>query len=294
MYEAQKNTLKIIRENLKKGLVSSKCINCNKDFILRSFIQKHCIECQLERKLKIARVSASKSYYKNPEKFKKISSKNYKKQKKSAKENGKIISDNDRFSILDEVRPKLKWVFRFFYPFSYNLSKNALLGKSKYGGMYKKTEARKAQDEIIGIIEKGLSDNNIKIAKNKLWIKFLVEKPNQKGDAINVIDTICDAIKKAIKLDDRWFSIRGLDWKIVKENPNVLIEIGQESDEDVGICLYCGRLLLLNESNFNRRKHSKTGFTTECKQCITSKEIQAKKYKDNKNPRVEIELEILK
>ena len=109
----------------------------------------------------------------------------------------------------------------------------------------------------------------IMVYRNKVWIDIFVQKPDHRGDAINFLDLIADAIKEAIGIDDRWFSIRRIDWQIVKEKPRIFIGIGQDEQDlfDAKICSYCGRIL--PEKCFGKSKR-------ECRECTSEK-----KFKEN-------------
>jgi Holliday junction resolvase RusA-like endonuclease len=61
----------------------------------------------------------------------------------------------------------------------------------------------------------------------KTWFSLMVCKPNNRSDAINLVDLAADAIKRAIGVDDRWFSIGQVDWEIDAENPRIVIEVWQ-------------------------------------------------------------------
>ncbi len=119
------------------------------------------------------------------------------------------------------------------------------------------------REAIISRLRQGL--HCVRIAHNKVWLDILVQKPNHKGDAVNVVDLICDAVKEAVGVDDRWFSIRRLDWEIVKENPRLFVGIGQDSDVDSQVCSYCGQIKPFEE--FGQRKRSRLGIGRECREC---------------------------
>lgn len=148
-------------------------------------------------------------------------------------------------------------------PFSYATSKNHIYALRNQGHVFLRKESRAKRQEITLTICDGL--NNRKVAHNKLWIDILVQKPNHRGDAINVVDLVCDAIKDAVPVDDRWFCIRRLDWEIVKEDPQLIIGIGQETDDDAQVCSYCGQIKLLTE--FNKDKCNPLGVGRECREC---------------------------
>ena len=109
---------------------------------------------------------------------------------------------------------------------------------------------------------------------NKVWLDVLVQKPNHKGDAVNVLDLVCDAIKEAIGVDDRWFAIRRLDWEIVKDNPRLVLGVSQDSDVDSQLCSYCGQIKPF--AAFNRSRHSRLGVGRECVDCRRSGRLLAK------------------
>jgi hypothetical protein len=106
------------------------------------------------------------------------------------------------------------------------------------------------------------------IKQNKLWIDLFVQKPDARGDAVNLVDLVCDALKKAAGVDDRWFSIRHLDWEIVKVNPQIFVGLGQEEVSDVQACSCCGRLLTFDA--FGKRKSNKSGIGRVCYECRRS------------------------
>lgn len=145
-------------------------------------------------------------------------------------------------------------------PFHRGVSKNYAHGISlKNGYVFLKKDARAVRDAIHYKIKSVLS--GIIFKPGKVWVDIFVEKPDHRSDAINVVDTVCDAIKIAIGVDDRWFSIRRVDWAIIKTNPMITIVIGQEDDDEKGVCQICGRILLA--TMFTKRKQ-------RCKDCRTA------------------------
>ena len=55
----------------------------------------------------------------------------------------------------------------------------------------------------------------------------MVYKPRTNIDAINFIDAIADVLKDVIGVDDKWFSIKALDWEHDKVNPRIIVKIYQ-------------------------------------------------------------------
>ncbi len=182
-----------------------------------------------------------------------------------AREAGTLTNQEARQSIAwyDLDGPELLWQVRVAIPFSYAASKNHIYALRRAGHVALRRESRAKRSEIVLLIRNALRGR--RVAHNKVWIDLLVQKPNHRGDAINVIDLVCDAIKDALAVDDRWFCIRRLDWEIAKESPKLFIGIGQDSDQDSQVCSYCGQIRGLTE--FNASKYGRLGVGRECKQC---------------------------
>src|SRR6185369_15395721 len=151
-------------------------------------------------------------------------------------------------------------------PFSYAASKNHIYGMTRRGHKYLRKEAVAFQQELEFKIKAALRDT--KVAHNKVWIDILVQKSNHRGDAVNVLDLVCDAAKRAVGVDDRWFSIRRLDWQITKTDPKIFVGVSQDSDIDCQVCSYCGRILPLD--SFCKDRDAKLGVSRECKECLAA------------------------
>ena len=159
--------------------------------------------------------------------------------------------------------PELIWMIRVLVPFSYAASKNHLYARRRSGHVFLRRESKAKRAEIAIAVRSALDGQ--KVAHNKVWIDILVQKPNHYGDAVNVIDLVCDALKDALPVDDRWFCIRRVDWEIVKEDPQLVIGIGQDSVDDAQVCSYCGQIKPLEA--FNRDKSCPLGVGRECRDC---------------------------
>ncbi len=163
--------------------------------------------------------------------------------------------------------PKLAWLVRFSLPFSWAASKNSIYGRMS--DIKKRTfiraESRNYRDAITLLTKQAMKGVDLK--HDKLWLDIFVEKPNQRGDAVNVIDLVCDAIKRAIPIDDRWYSIRRLDWEINKNNPHLFIGLSQEEGAvDSKACSYCGQIKPLTAFTFARSNtHGRGYICAECR-----------------------------
>lgn len=115
---------------------------------------------------------------------------------------------------------------------------------------------------------------NQTVVHNKLWIGLFVEKPDHRGDAINVVDLVCDGIRDAIDVDDRWFCLQFVDWRVNKADPKIFIQIGQEDVEPSQVCSYCGQILVLE--SFTKKTGNPHGHDRVCRECRKQGRILAK------------------
>lgn len=192
-------------------------------------------------------------------------------RKSAIRAHGEQISVNSSESLgWDASSPlDLLWEVRIRMPFAWAASKNHIYSLNSSGHVALRRGAKKYREDIGWRMKSAL--NGRRIANNKLWISIFVQKSNHKGDAVNVVDLVCDAIKDVIDLDDRWFCIRRLDWEVTKRDPHIFIGIGQNTMEDAQVCSYCGRILPLEK--FRKRRHSKLGVGRECRDCLTKTEV---------------------
>lgn len=173
-------------------------------------------------------------------------------------------------AMTDIERPiALVWHVKFTIPFSWAGSKNHLWALRKGGHVAMRREAASYRKLIKDETLLATRDSNV--VQGKLWIDLLIQKPNHRGDAANFVDLICDGIKDALTIDDRWYSLRRLDWDVVKDSPVIAIGLGQESTIDMQICSSCGECLPYN--NFQRNKSNKTGVNRYCKSCTKVKGV---------------------
>lgn len=223
--------------------------------------QLYCVTCSEER----ARARGRKWARNNPAKPS-VRKRTLDNLAKAREKNAALVSDEKRqglsWSPIDEVR--LNWEVRVAVPFSYSFSKNAVYSIGKGGGhIFRRKKANKVREDLTVAIKSALK--GIKPVQNKVWISIFVEKENHRGDAVNVVDTVCDSIKDAIPVDDRWFSIRKLDWHIIKNDPRLIVYVGQDADFDAQACSDCGQILPLE--NFNKNRTAKNGRGRHCRAC---------------------------
>ena len=180
---------------------------------------------------------------------------------------GRALNETVRSSIAWDWRDiNLLWYVRFALPYDVAGSKNYLHGRaaSEPSKVFVQKRAR-GYRELIGWHAK-VAARGIRIVQNKLYIDIFVQMPAHRGDAVNFVDTVCDGLKVALGLDDKWFCIRRVDWEVCKTDPRIFIGFGQEEAEDVVICQSCGRLLPLEA--FPKNWRGKFGVNKQCKECL--------------------------
>lgn len=236
------------------------CSKCGQLAPRRGPTQRYCVPCSesrdQERKARWARANPLA-----PEKSREKAAKGL----RHARVAGAAISRAHAEAITwDATTPvELEWMIRIAMPFDYGLSKNAIYRMGLKGHVTLRQETRQLRVVLEAKIRDALQ--GITPVQGKVWLDILVQKPNHKGDAVNVIDTVCDAAKKALGVDDRWFSIRRLDWQIVKTEPRLFLGIGQVSRLPEKVCACCGRSLPLDAFWGKKRK------SRECIECRTAR-----------------------
>jgi len=238
------------------------CEDCGAEVSAASPTQRYCRRCSERRDLQRKRRWAAAHPPTEQQTQRDVKAASLRKE--MAREAGRETSAECAESItwLTEG-PGLLWMVRVAVPFSYAVSKNAIYRLVPRGHVCLRREAREKREAIAALIAEALAGR--RIAHNKVWLDILVQKPDHKGDAVNVVDTVCDAVKRAIPVDDRWFCIRQLDWQVVKDDPQLFIGIGQDSDEDCQVCSFCGMIQSL--SAFGRRRSNRLGVDRVCKAC---------------------------
>ena len=164
------------------------------------------------------------------------------------------------------------WIQRIVFPFTYSSSKNAAFSLAQgQSHLFLRQKAKNFRNQLALVVRSALRDR--KIYQNKIWLEIFVQKPNHKGDGVNVVDSVCDALKEAIGIDDRWFSIKRLDWQICKKDPQLIIGILQERADcfDAQSCHRCGRILPL--ASFTKSRGNKNGVSRECLDCRNGRVI---------------------
>lgn len=240
------------------------CADCGGETVRRSPSQRYCPACSG------ARSTARKRAWVERHGRAPITDapKRYAADKSAIVAAGAATSLDARANILgwtdDELPPAHKLV-RVALPFDYAVSKNAIHRVGRGGHVYARRESNAYRDALILALRRGGEH----WFQAKLWLDIFVEKPDHRGDAVNVVDLVCDAVKVATGVDDRWFSIVRLDWAIVKENPRLIVGIRQDAMEDQQVCSHCGRALPRTAEHFHRNRSAKAGFGRQCRECVS-------------------------
>lgn len=165
-------------------------------------------------------------------------------------------------------------------PWSSFLSKNSRNNVAR-SRVYTPKEVKEVQDNITRLF----SELDREWFDTKTWLGIHVQMATRKSDAINVLETVADGVKKGIGIDDKWFSIDNLDWQLLPTNPEVTIQIWQEADEHERVCPTCLEILPLTRGDFGVSVKGWRGFAGVCRPCA-SKNVSARrkllKEKENK------------
>lgn len=163
--------------------------------------------------------------------------------------------------------PNLAWYVRFAIPYQQAASKNHVWSLSKSGGghIFQRKASNNYKLAIAQMLAERLRDEQIVPVANKVWVDIFVQKPNHKSDAINTLDVIADGLKAGLGVDDRWFSVRQIDWQINKRDPHIFIGVGQEETAEARSCSLCGGIKTL--SKFALKSRSAGTRSRVCIEC---------------------------
>lgn len=160
--------------------------------------------------------------------------------------------------------PEMAWAVSLRLPFGWELSKNAIWRTGAGGHVFLRSESRAARNLLTARLREALS--NVNAVEAKVYIAIHVQKPNHRGDAVNTIDTLCDCIKEALGVDDRWFCLRSVDWSVSRTNPEIVVQVAQAETEHHRVCTQCGVIKPL-ASEFAKTKHGLLGHGRTCSEC---------------------------
>lgn len=251
-----------------------KCEACGSDTPRRSAVQRYCSPCSemkdLERKSKWHLNNGKRRYDETRTKY---------------RDKGVLLTGDVKLDINTSMPPMpvMAWYARVQIPFSWAGSKNRIFANTSRGHVFMRDESRYMRTLLTETVANAVDIS--KLVQNKLWIDIFVQKPRQNGDAVNFVDMVCDAVKDAIPLDDRWYSLRSVDWQIAKHEPMLFVGLGQESDVNVQACSSCGRLLTFDL--FQRNRSLPNGIGRNCRDCMAVK--SKSKKRDNARAAMAIE-----
>lgn len=248
------------------------CQMCSRETPRKSHTQRYCPDCSTARDLERKRLWAREHPPTGATKARKLRALG--RQAERAREAGRIANGRQVMGVAWDGRPgpDLVWQVGVAIPFTYAASKNHIYAMRSQGHVALRRESRALRDELTLRLRAALVGR--RVAHNKVWLDILVQKPDHRGDAVNVVDLVCDAVKDAVSVDDRWFCLRRVDWEIAKEKPRLFVRVGQESVEDWQVCSYCGRIRPL--AAFTKRAGRRLGVDRVCRGCRCEGRVLAK------------------
>lgn len=261
-----------MQDSRKRGVPNfgrGKCSDCDAEIVKKSGSHKYCEACSAKRN----EVRVLKYALKQGRKIIEGSAPAH--RHAAWLSNGADISKREQLKMFSSLprMPNLVWYHRVAIPFNWAGSKNHLFANTNKGHTFMRAESRYYRHMLTEAIAANLDRTTIR--QNKVWIDIFVQKPSHRGDATNFLDMICDAIKDAILLDDRWFSVRSIDWQICKTDPRIFVGYGQEGVNDAQVCSTCGRILEFHM--FQKNRGTPNGLSRVCKDCKVIKNKDRRK-----------------
>lgn len=248
-----------------KGIII--CHKCNKPEPRRAVTQKFCIECSsLETRRRRREWQNSR-----PREPKTKHQERQTNRSRFIKEHGQAVSQQlSKGRALFPDRGGSARVIEIRFPFTGHMLKNAIVNIGMMTGtpfIFIRKDIHKFREGIALLVQEQL--NGFRWPVSKTWLDIVVQKPNNRCDAINVVDTVCDGLKVGLGVDDRWFAIGTLDWEIVLKDPMVFVQISTMALKGQKNCSTCGQIKDL-EDGFRPHEATKDRFSAVCKDCTTA------------------------
>lgn len=164
------------------------------------------------------------------------------------------------------------WRITAAMPYDSAMSKNALYGRGRSGQVFIRTKSARRSSELEFILRLEMRRLDIKPANDLVHLLIDVDKDEMRSDAINVLDVVADAVKKAIGIDDRWFSAE-VRWRIVRSKPMLRVTVSQ-TRYDLRHCSAC--MKTLSVENFPKDDRGPRGRAWFCATCVAAIEEDAR------------------
>lgn len=199
------------------------CKNCNNEFT-RKNAREYCIGCSAI-KSKEASTKAKKKW--QSEKAQAHKKGAYTRLRAAGKERSADIE-------IGEYDPNTAHGIKLVLAFTRDFSKNKMVVWN--GRIMRKRETNDAKEQLTWEV----AATNHTFYQGKVWLDICIYQPTHTGDALNYLDVMADAVADAIGVDDRWFSVRRIDWQIDKADPRIVLVVTQCVTEHHAICQTCG------------------------------------------------------
>ena len=117
-------------------------------------------------------------------------------------------------------------------PFESALLKNQSHRTDRHTGRRGKTAAcAKAMQDIVFTIRGECHKQGVYFVEGDIKLMIAVYRPKTNIDAQNVVDAVCDAVRDAINVDDRWDESVLTISKLDKADKRIVIIIEQEDSD---------------------------------------------------------------
>ena len=139
-----------------------------------------------------------------------------------------------------------RWVVAVRVPFDWGWSKNRMWAARSGTHARRLTDPARARRSLLALhLKRELSRVRAnpgasgEVARKRLgkdgsghaiWFGIHVRLPDRKGDALNALDLVADAIQDATGIDDRHYQLAGLTWEIspeTRKEPSMLVWVGE-------------------------------------------------------------------
>lgn len=155
-------------------------------------------------------------------------------------------------------------------PWDRRYSKNLSMGSRDSHGKYRRKDSKAAQDELAFLVR-----TSGRWVTARIHVDILVVMPRFLSDAVNYVDTICDAVRDGTGVDDKWFSC-SVDWDVDKERARIEVRLSQEETVDQAFCPTCSKFMPADDFYYAGARRM-----DKCKECHKKKMRDKRRATEN-------------
>lgn len=157
---------------------------------------------------------------------------------------------------------------RVTLPFDWKWSKNNMwIARGYRHARRLSPEAEHRRALLARAIQAAITESGARPVEAPVFFRIDLVLPDHRGDAINCLDLVADGIENGLGIDDRWYALDGIYWRVREqdEQARMVVQVTQEWYEPWIRCRSCG--IPKPRDQFAVSRRSASGRRTKCEQC---------------------------